>query len=246
MRAVGTTVLSEVARPRHHVRLRAGLLAVACAGLATLAACMAASPGSTAPDVTGPPARAPAVPDAASGAPDAAVTVAPSAAAATATAPAEEPPPTGAIVGDAGTCTCIKHRIEWGGTACMCNVTTATISSCRTFTRKDTSIMGLACTGTISCDPTQEGSGPAIERIFAHPDIVRALARAPIVFGRPNETREGSDGVRLVVDGKAIFVFGSCANAGDRPCEEAPPGVGAAIRYLRKQPVAHDARSQCL
>ncbi len=226
MRAVGTAVLS-----------------VTCAGLAALGACKAVS-GSTAPGVTGPLARAAEQPDASSMAPDAAVTVAP-AAVAPAPAPAKEPLPTGAVAGDAGTCTCIKHRIEWGGTACMCSVITATISACRTFARKATAVKGSDCTGTISCDPTLEGSGPAIERIFAHPDIVRALARAPIMFGRPDETREGSDGVRLAVDGKAIIVFESCANAGDRPCEEAPSAVRAAVRYLREHPPAHDATSRC-
>ncbi len=64
-------------------------------------------------------------------------------------------------------------------------------------------------------------------------------------FGRPNETREGSDGVRLAVDGKLLYVFESCALAGDRPCEEAPPGVRAAIRYLGKQPIAHVPTSKC-
>ena len=92
--------------------------------------------------------------------------------------------------------------------------------------------------------PHGGGSGPAIERVFAHPDTVRAVARAPVTFGRPNETREGSDGVRLAVDGKILYVFETCGRASNRPCEEAPPGVRAAIRYLGKQPIAHDPRSQ--
>lgn len=51
--------------------------------------------------------------------------------------------------------------------------------------------------------------------------------------------------MRLAVDGKTIYVFETCASAGDRPCEEPPPGIRAAIRYLREQPVAHDATSRC-
>ena len=124
----------------------------------------------------------------------------------------------------------------WGGTPCMGAVTTATLSSCRAFTTKTTGATVPTCTGTISCDPTVEGSGPAIERVFAHPDI----ARAPVTFGSPNETREGSDGVRLAVDGKTLYVFESCALAVDRPCKEAPKGLRAAVRYLAKQPIAHD------
>ena len=127
----------------------------------------------------------------------------------------------------------------------MCAVTTATISSCRTFTTKTKGARLPIGMGTISCDPTVEGSGPAIERVFAHPDTVRAVARAPVTFGRPNETREGSDGVRLAVDGKILYVFETCGRASNRLCEEAPPGVRAAIRYLAKQPIAHDPTSQC-
>ena len=54
MRAVGTAVLSEVARPPQHVRLRARRLAVALTGLAALTACKAPYAGSLAPELTGP------------------------------------------------------------------------------------------------------------------------------------------------------------------------------------------------
>jgi len=104
------------------------------------------------------------------------------------------------------------------------------------------------CKGLVSCDPTVEGSVPAIERVLSHPDVTRALARAPVVFGRANEMSEGGDGFRIAVDKKAIVVFaGSCTTAGslERPCEETPPGVQAAVRYLRAQPLAHDPKSTC-
>jgi hypothetical protein len=126
----------------------------------------------------------------------------------------------------------------------LCSVSTATLKSCRSFTQQ-TTMPGFKCEGLLSCDPTKEGSAPAIERVLAHADVVRALGRAPVVFGRPNETREGSDGVRITVDGKTLTVFPSCEHAGDRPCEEAPPGVRAAIRYLREQPLAHEPASAC-
>ena len=54
MRAVGTAVLSEVARPPQHVRPRARRLAVALTGLAALTACKAPYAGSLAPELTGP------------------------------------------------------------------------------------------------------------------------------------------------------------------------------------------------
>ncbi len=126
----------------------------------------------------------------------------------------------------------------------MCSVATATLKGCRSFTRQ-TTMAGFRCEGLLSCDPTKEGSAPAIERVMAHEDVVRALARAPVVFGRANETREGSDGFRIAVDGKTITVFPSCETAGDRPCEEAPPGVRSAFRYLQKQPLAHETPSAC-
>ena len=129
----------------------------------------------------------------------------------------------------APTCPCGAHTYTWGGTPCLCEVNRHTLGRCREYG----SVSRVKCKGTASCESAAE-----IDRVMSHPDVIAALARAPVTFGHAAELSEGGDGFQFSVDGKNVVVFEKCGlpTSATVKCELPPAGVLAVKKYLTEHP----------
>lgn len=163
-------------------------------------------------------------------------------------APTTDAPATDAPASDAGVCNgCAAETMTWGtdgGRACTRD--SSELASCRAYTHRRVaegcSPPDLACTNEIAaCDTAADAIVLRdVELALADPDVVAALAAAPVLYGTDPRAFDGSV-FFVVVSGRRIEV-GTCADA---TCAEIPPGVRALQALLGRLDAQEILRGEC-
>jgi hypothetical protein len=90
----------------------------------------------------------------------------------------------------------------------------------------------MRCSNQLSTDASGVFSVARVRAILAHPDLVRVLAEAPVLLGFDARLVDGTV-LELEVGGRRVLAGGECRRAG-RGCRPIPPGVLAAVAFIRE------------
>ena len=151
-------------------------------------------------------------------------------------------------VGDTGSCDCASSRLSWGADGgFVAYVERSSIAPCRTYGHDRTAPSGGAPLKTCTRELLPCGAGDAIDigdvrAALANPDVVVALASAPILYGSDPRAFDGQV-FHLDVGGKVIEVGTDCSGTG--PCKPPTAGVKALVALLQALDKAQLALSPC-
>ncbi|KYF58748.1 hypothetical protein BE04_14270 [Sorangium cellulosum] len=143
-------------------------------------------------------------------------------------------------------CGCVADPIRWGYFGGFTpNAETSALSPCRFFSFERRAIRGdrLLMTCSQELEACEEGvSAGDVASALGHPDVVAALAAAPVLYGRDARPVDGSL-FRIQVDGAVVDVGYECGEAPD--CVPIPDGVAALADALRTLTQEQLARQTC-
>jgi len=140
-------------------------------------------------------------------------------------------------VADAGCTDCVSATVSWGmDGGFVAYSERSTVATCRTFTFERNSFGGppsRMCSNELP--PCGAGDTPNVgdlEAALADPDVVRALASAPVLYGRDSRPVDGQV-FQIVVGGRRIEIGDDC-RPGDPSCPSVPPGVARLRDFLER------------
>ncbi len=148
--------------------------------------------------------------------------------------------------GGSSSCSCIDEELRWGQNGgFVAYVETSTLEPCHTFTLvRET--FGNAPPAAVCTDPIDSCEGTVdpgdIEAALEHPDVVRAFADSPTLFGRDARPVDGQ--VFQIHLGSALIEIGyECNGAAD--CVDEPAGVATLRTLLETLTMQMLARQPC-
>jgi hypothetical protein len=125
--------------------------------------------------------------------------------------------------------------VEWRAAAGPEGASRSAMLGCRTYQHvlDPTDALRLPCEHPLpACDARVGITVAQLEHALAHPELSRALARAPVVFGKAPRLSDGRR-FRLTIDGKTIDVGDDCDEPqGNAGCAPIPSGVRAVVLLL--------------
>ncbi|WP_437317374.1 hypothetical protein [Sorangium sp. So ce385] len=143
-------------------------------------------------------------------------------------------------------CGCVEDTIRWGYFGGFTpNEETSALSPCRDFSFERRAIRGdtLLMTCSQELEACEEGvSAGDVANALGHPDVVAALAAAPVLYGRDARPVDGSL-FRIQVDDAVVDVGYECGEAPG--CVPIPDGVAALVDVLRTLTQEQLARHTC-
>jgi len=143
---------------------------------------------------------------------------------------------------------CVSDTITWGYVGGLAFYTDESqITACRTFqhTREEYGTgTTLTCTDTVpACAMNPSVSVEELEAMLADPDVVAAVAAAPVLYGL--DTRPVDGQVLRIAIGDAVLEVGSpCLDAPS--CEPIPEGVQALGDLLSALTMLEISQDPCL
>ncbi|HTN90786.1 MAG TPA: hypothetical protein VL242_44235 [Sorangium sp.] len=134
--------------------------------------------------------------------------------------------------GGSDACGCVEDAVRWGSRGGFGADKTSTLSPCRTFSYEQrapgSDVPRLTCSQELlSCE--ESVSAGEVAAAFDHPDVVAALAAAPVLYGVDARELDGRL-FRIERGDAAVDVGYDCQ--GRAGCVPIPDGVAALVELL--------------